>query len=36
VVTVLSWPGLARSVLPPACRDLLEVLADAVGLDYSV
>jgi hypothetical protein len=30
VVTVPPWwPGLAQSVLPPSCRDLLEVLADA-------
>jgi hypothetical protein len=30
VVTVPPWrPGLARSVLPPSYRDLLEVLADA-------
>ena len=29
-MTVPSWrPGLAQSVLPPSCRDLLEVLADA-------
>lgn len=30
VVAVPPWrPGLAQSVLPPSCRDLLEVLADA-------
>jgi hypothetical protein len=30
VVRVPPWrPGLAQLVLPPSCRDLLEVLADA-------
>jgi hypothetical protein len=30
VVMVPPWrPGLAQSVLPPSCRDLLEILADA-------